>query len=81
MASLHRKYESQEWDTSSKTVVPPKRKYHPGLKVGHDIWGEGLVLKSVVEDEDEIVDIFFESVGLKRVAASIARLDIKKSKD
>lgn len=43
----------------------------------HPVWGEGLVLNSKIEDDDEIVDIFFENLGLKRVAASLAKLEIK----
>jgi DNA helicase-2/ATP-dependent DNA helicase PcrA len=76
-----RKYIPQEWKIQTSTAVSQERKYHPGMKVGHDIWGKGLVLKSILEDDDEVVDIFFESVGLKRVAASIARLEVEESKD
>ena len=47
------------------------------MKVEHHLWGEGLVLSSKIEDDDEIVDVFFESVGLKRIVASIAKLEIK----
>jgi DNA helicase II / ATP-dependent DNA helicase PcrA len=43
----------------------------------HPVWGEGLVLNSKIQDDDEIVDIFFENLGLKRVAASLAKLEIK----
>ena len=43
----------------------------------HPTWGEGMVLNSRMQDDDEIVDIFFEEMGLKRVAASIARLEVK----
>ena len=76
--SSRRTYTATEWDSASSPPITRERTYHPGMKVGHDLWGEGLVLKSVLEEEDEIVDIFFESVGLKRVAASIAKLDVKK---
>ena len=44
----------------------------------HSAWGEGMVLKSQLQDDDEIVDIFFAGVGLKRVMASLARLEIKQ---
>jgi DNA helicase-2/ATP-dependent DNA helicase PcrA len=43
----------------------------------HPVWGEGLVLNSRIEDDDEVVDIFFENLGLKRVAASLAKLELK----
>jgi DNA helicase-2/ATP-dependent DNA helicase PcrA len=51
--------------------------YHPGMRVTHPTWGEGLVLNSRLQDEDEIVDVFFEEMGLKRVVASLAGLEIK----
>jgi DNA helicase-2/ATP-dependent DNA helicase PcrA len=44
----------------------------------HNVWGEGMVLNSRLQDDDEIVDVFFENVGLKRVAASLAKLEIKR---
>ncbi len=54
-----------------------QQRYHPGMRVQHPIWNEGMVLNSRLQDDDEIVDIFFEDVGLKRVAASLANLQIK----
>lgn len=47
------------------------------MRVFHKSWGEGMVLNSKLEDNDEIVDIFFKDIGLKRVAASLARLEIR----
>jgi len=35
-----------------------------------------MVLNSRIQDDDEIVDIFFEELGLKRVAASLAKLEL-----
>jgi NADPH:quinone reductase-like Zn-dependent oxidoreductase len=35
-----------------------------------------MVLDSRVQDNDEIVDVVFESVGIKRLAASLANLTI-----
>ena len=46
------------------------------MRVRHNVWGEGMVLNSKLEDDDETVDIFFEKVGLKRVAASLAPLEL-----
>jgi DNA helicase-2/ATP-dependent DNA helicase PcrA len=66
-----------EWEgtrASTARVVEPR--YHAGIRVEHPTWGEGMVLNTRLEDDDEIVDIFFESVGLKRVAASLANLAI-----
>ena len=73
-----RTYTPEKWETSETAPTPVTRSYDPGAKVTHAIWGEGLVLKSKIEDDDEIVDVFFQTVGLKRVVASIAKLEIKK---
>ena len=45
-------------------------------RVKHPSWGEGMVLESKIQDNDEIVVIEFKSVGLKRLAASLANLEI-----
>jgi DNA helicase II / ATP-dependent DNA helicase PcrA len=67
-------------DTRSKPAPRPQvtSRYSPGMRVEHPVWGEGMVLNTRLQDDDEIVDIFFEKMGLKRVAASLARLEIKK---
>jgi DNA helicase II / ATP-dependent DNA helicase PcrA len=40
------------------------------------MWGEGIVIDSRMQDGDEIIDVVFESVGIKRLAASLANLKI-----
>ena len=55
-----------------------KKEFDPGMKVEHSVWGEGLVLTSKLDGEDEVVDVFFDSVGLKRVIASMAKLMVKQ---
>ena len=71
-------YRSDRWDMPA---APAARKiqprFQPGARIVHPVWGDGMVLTSRIMDDDEIVDIFFENVGLKRVAASLARLEIK----
>jgi ATP-dependent DNA helicase UvrD/PcrA len=52
-------------------------RYQPGMRVLHPTFGEGMVLNSRVDSDDEIVDVFFKEIGLKHVAASLARLEIK----
>jgi DNA helicase-2/ATP-dependent DNA helicase PcrA len=55
-----------------------QRRYQPGMRVRHPVWGDGMVLNSSLQDDDEVVDIFFENnIGLKRVAASLAKLEVK----
>jgi DNA helicase-2/ATP-dependent DNA helicase PcrA len=67
----------QEWESPSTSARILQQKYQAGMKVAHSAWGEGMVLNSKIEDEEEVVDIFFEDVGLKRVVASLAKLEIK----
>jgi len=64
-----------------KAFAPPsapiiEKHFSPGNRVRHPIWGEGMVLNSTLKDSDEVVDVYFESVGLKRVSASIGKLEI-----
>jgi DNA helicase-2/ATP-dependent DNA helicase PcrA len=67
------RWETKDSPTESKTEL----QYHAGATVLHPVWGEGLVLNSRIQDDDEIVDVFFAGEGLKRLAASLARLEIK----
>jgi len=59
-------------------ALPLISRFPAGMHITHPVWGEGMVLNSRLQDDDEIVDIFFEAVGLKRVAASLANLILKK---
>ncbi len=54
-------------------------KFRAGMRVIHPTWGEGMVLNSRLQDNDETVDVVFESVGIKRLAASLAKLTVLKS--
>ena len=48
------------------------------MRISHPVWGEGIVMDSRVQDSDEIVNVVFNSVGVKRLAASLARITIIK---
>ncbi|MBX3002623.1 MAG: UvrD-helicase domain-containing protein [Anaerolineales bacterium] len=56
----------------SAPILQPK--FTPGMNVLHPTWGEGMVLNSRIQDDDELVDIFFQGVGLKKVMAAFANL-------
>ncbi len=59
-----------------KSTTPEvEQQFRPADKVKHPIWGEGTVMDSKVRDGDETVDVFFESVGFKRLAVSMAKLE------
>jgi len=73
--------------TESKYAVPPppksvpvanlvSSKFKSGDRIKHASFGEGIVQESRIQDNDEIVVIEFKSVGLKRLAASLANLQI-----
>jgi DNA helicase-2/ATP-dependent DNA helicase PcrA len=51
-------------------------KFRAGTRIKHPSWGEGIVLDSKIQDDDEIVDVVFNSVGIKRLSASLANLKI-----
>jgi DNA helicase-2/ATP-dependent DNA helicase PcrA len=69
---------SQAWSLPSPSRPAPvvTQKFRAGMRVKHPIWEEGIVLDSRIQSDDEIVDIVFESVGIKRLAASLANLTI-----
>jgi DNA helicase-2/ATP-dependent DNA helicase PcrA len=50
--------------------------YKAGMRVIHPTWGDGMVVETRVMGTDETVTVMFETVGLKRLAASIAKLEI-----
>ncbi len=71
----------ERWDVAEKpTKVAQKAteaRFRPGLRVKHPSLGDGIVLKNELQDGDEIVDVFFAGIGLKRLMASLANLEVK----
>jgi len=61
---------------SAQPAPPKQARFRAGMRIRHPLWGEGMVLDSRIEDQDETVDVVFESVGIKRLAASLANLTI-----
>ena len=55
---------------------PQKAKYKTGQKVRHKKFGEGTVIESKLTGNDEEVSVAFADVGVKRLAASFANLEI-----
>ncbi|NOY98697.1 MAG: UvrD-helicase domain-containing protein [Chloroflexi bacterium] len=62
--------------TPPKPAPVTEAQYRAGMHVRHPVWDEGLVIESRVQDNEEIVTVAFESVGIKRLAASLANLSI-----
>jgi len=53
-------------------------KYRPGLTSATRSGARGIVSTAACRTDDEIVDVVFESVGIKRLAASLANLIVIK---
>jgi len=73
-------------DMTWKLPPPPRpaitieHKYPVGTRVNHNTWGEGTVLESRLQDDDEILAVNFKVFGLKRLGASLAKLTILEKK-
>ena len=67
------------WDT--RTVAPAATRFRVGMHVRHPRFGEGIVMSSRLDGDDEEVTITFASEGVKRLAASLAKLDIKDDEE
>jgi DNA helicase-2/ATP-dependent DNA helicase PcrA len=50
--------------------------FSPGQTVKHPTWGEGMVLNSKIDAGEEIVEVFFQDLGLKKLVASLANLTV-----
>jgi len=70
--------DTPSWRTPSapEPAAVKRAAFAAGMRVQHPTWGEGIVLTSRIQDDDETVDVVFESVGIKRLAASLANLKI-----
>ena len=66
----------QSYRSQPATASAIELRYRAGTRVKHPSWGEGIVLDSKIQDDDEIVDVVFSSVGIKRLSASLANLKI-----
>jgi DNA helicase-2/ATP-dependent DNA helicase PcrA len=51
------------------------------MHIRHPKFGEGIVMSSRLDGDDEEVTITFASQGVKRLAASLARLDIVEDEE
>lgn len=53
-----------------------ERKLRAGTRISHSSRGDGIVLASNVQDDDELVNVDFESAGIKHLAKSLANLKL-----
>jgi len=54
----------------------PKPQFRAGQRVVHDAFGEGVVLESRQQGDDQIVTVNFEGAGEKRLMASFAPMEV-----
>ena len=66
---------SARWERPRSVPQPVEARFKAGTRVRHATWGEGLVIENRLLDGDEILTVGFDSVGIKRLAASVAKLE------
>ena len=65
------------WEETEPPVAPlAESSFFPGARVRHPKFGEGTVVEICPAGNDEEVRIEFDNVGLKRLLAGFAKLDI-----
>jgi DNA helicase-2/ATP-dependent DNA helicase PcrA len=69
-------YSESQWDRREGYAALIEPEFKAGQNVRHPTWGEGMVLNSSIEDGEEIVEVHFEDVGMKKLVASLARLEV-----
>jgi len=55
-------------------AVAQETQFRPGDRISHPKFGEGIVLRSTRQRDDEEVEAFFAGVGAKRLSASLSGL-------
>lgn len=71
------------WGSTAKKNTTPLKpaaeaRFSPGQKVRHAQFGEGIVVSSKVQGDDEEVTIAFVGQGVKRLLAGFAKLEVVK---
>jgi DNA helicase-2/ATP-dependent DNA helicase PcrA len=59
-----------------RPIVPGERRYRDGDRVRHAAFGEGTVVSSKLTRDDEEVTVAFPERGVKKLLASLAKLEI-----
>jgi DNA helicase-2/ATP-dependent DNA helicase PcrA len=62
------------WESDAPRLSGPR--FSMGMRVRHPSFGEGIVMESMLHSDDEEVTVEFERGGVKRLAASVAPLEI-----
>jgi DNA helicase-2/ATP-dependent DNA helicase PcrA len=67
------------WDPAPATAV--EAQFRAGMHVVHPNFGEGIVMDSRVDHDDEEVVVAFSEAGVKRLLASMAQLEVQGDHD
>lgn len=70
--ATYRRKTSWAWQNR---IEEKEAEFHVGMRVNHASFGEGIVMESRLNHDEEEVTVAFESVGIKRLAASMAKLE------
>jgi DNA helicase-2/ATP-dependent DNA helicase PcrA len=71
----NRTYQAEtNWDPVNRDPVEPRFKV--GMRVQHDTFGEGIIINTKLDRDDEEVTISFENGETKHLVASLAGLEI-----
>ena len=57
---------------------PAKAEFHTGQNVYHKKFGDGIVIESKLTGNDEEVIVAFTDLGIKKLVASLAKLEIRE---
>jgi DNA helicase-2/ATP-dependent DNA helicase PcrA len=57
------------------SAAPVQSRFRAGQRVRHATFGQGLVIESRPDRDDEMVTVLFEGTGLKRLLVSLAHLE------
>jgi DNA helicase-2/ATP-dependent DNA helicase PcrA len=71
--AAYRRETSWTWQSQMEGLVP---NFRVGMRVYHPKFGEGIVMESHVDHDEEELTIAFESIGIKRLVASLANLQM-----
>jgi len=78
--STHQIYEQASYQRQTRWdkefTQPIEARYQVGMQVHHPTFGEGVVLASEIDLDDEVVTVAFEGGETKHLAASLAGLTI-----
>jgi DNA helicase-2/ATP-dependent DNA helicase PcrA len=68
---------ARETTWQGRAKVPVEARFQAGMRVTHPQFGEGVVLETQMEFDDEEVTVNFEGAGIKHLVASMANLEIE----